>query len=275
MKRLWQTGTRDRKPTGSNDGLTIAGDSHCLAFDGIEIVEGTSKTRFRSAFCSSAQGLGVTNLAEGDTLHGTTINADLRIALDKVGLSPISQDSTDDSQIHEGIRYFLVIGGVDAIVEATHPDWQTYDIMLPSMVTLFDENRLCFPFGLYAQRLRHGMRNFSAGLLALRRQYGPFGVLTPPPPHADNRQLIDHYESRGVDALFAASDTRWKLARFVLDEIERCCADLGLPFVDTWPHTASDRFLDPAFEMDGFHGNRAYAERVGRLLVGLLRARAT
>lgn len=267
MKKFWRSTTPIPEPAiRRNTTCIVAGDSHCLAYDGLDVEFSGGHATFKSAFCSSPEGLRAFNLATPGPDKGLALNPNLVSAIE-VAANACSPDVAP--------LVLLTFGGVDAIVEMTNPDWQDFDIWLPEEPDLVDRDRNCLQYELFASWICRDFAHVAAGLQALEREIeGRLNVLSPPPPHRDNADLVKSYESRGIDAVFAAPLTRWKLARIINQKVAEVYADVDIQFIDTWSLTSSGRYLDQIYELDGFHGNKDYAwccvERIvqnGRVVV--------
>lgn len=269
MRKLWRKDTETPEQPVAQRDVIVTGDSHCLAFDGLEIKSGDTPARFQSAFCSSANGLRASTIATLDERESAVLDPVLIAALDQAG-KKIQQSGSDRDQPD----VLLSLGGVDTIVEWGSPDWHDYDVLVPELLTVFDPGKNCLPYTLLQEWLNRDFQNVNAALVQLNdRCEGQFAVLAPPPPHADNQALADHVKARGIETEYPDVALRAKLAWLIKQKIEICCARARVRFVDTWTFAARERTLRPEFELDGFHANQDYAEQAAKLAIAAMHSR--
>lgn len=249
----------DETPSQPAADVIVAGDSHCLAFDNMSLPHDGRTVVFRSAFCSSPEGLRASNLAQVGDAGSAEINSVLAAMLKDA-------DIFQQRPNGKAPAVLLTLGGIDTIEEAQNSDWQTFDILAADHPDLVDRNLKCFPSSLHKARLDAAFANLAEGLAILKSQIpGPFAVISMPPPHAENTLLDEHCRARGMTVDFAPPLTRWKITHITKQKIISACDTAGVTYIDTWPETSEARFLASAYELDGFHGNRDYAERSGQM----------
>lgn len=262
MKKLWRKDTATPEQPVPQRTFVVAGDSHCLAFDGLEIEDRKLRARFQSAFCSSPTGLRASNIATPDEGGSPVLDGVLTAALDQAYEKAAHQGGPDRGDID----ILLSLGGVDTIVEWGSPDWHEYDVIVPDFPDIFDPDKNCLPHDLLQEWLDRDFHHVSAAFVLLNdRCEGQFAVLAPPPPHADNQSLADHCKARGIETEYPDVVLRAKLAWMIKQKIAAACTSARIRFIDTWTFAAQDRTLRREFELDGFHANQHYAERAAKL----------
>lgn len=75
--------------------------------------------------------------------------------------------------------------------------------------------------------------------------------ITPPP-------IDDEYYFRVLNQS-CPGQLRYKLAMFVNYMYRRVCADLGVTFIDAWPHVTENDVVRPEFYLDGMHLNQQHS----------------
>jgi len=242
----------------------VAGDSHCLAFDGASNPRHPGLV-VRTGFCSAPEGFFTRTAARPDAAGVPRAIPLLRDAvagaLDAVAAPPASR------------LVVLALAGADSIVETMDTLWQRYDFALPEHPRLFDHARERVPAAVVAGWIDRDLAMVLPAVADLAAAgLGPLAVLPPPPPHRADAALTAYLRGVGIDRFIAPFAVRAKVAWLYREGLRRICADAGISFVDSWSFAADELALKPAYEHDGFHANRAFAEACVPLIAAAVSA---
>lgn len=241
--------------------IIVAGDSHCLAYEGVVVETEAGEIHFHAAFASSPDGFFARSLVQeggrGLVAHPALVAA-LDDRLKRLG-------ATADCAV------VLTLAGPDFIVETMNPVWRDYDFHLAPLAAFSDRLRRCIPLSLVSKWIGEDLQRIGDLLrMPLASGRRAAAVLLMPPPHRKDQDCLDHLAGRSIDGSIAPFVTRAKIAELYRQEIRRACYEGGIALIDSWSAIADDHALKAEFEMDGFHVSPACVAVVAPIVVAAL-----